>query len=263
MKRSTGLLLLLPLLLLVESSCSGSPSKRHFVEFPRKDGPTVQCFEPSPDVIVKGGKANLELTAKRLETLLRATGGVGLNVERIRQELPADVSSIEVIEFRICAQYGKGVLSKKEYRAFTKQIIPAYKKNPPEKPVLDAGTNASAQLVEACGPSFTTKRPASKFVPNWFSHINRFRKERNTHDMQNLFEGWGSIPVGLTGKDLITEANFTLNCMEQAGELELATLGATGECWGENFENQIIIFAHPALQSLEIEQRSRRLFTSR
>jgi len=248
MKRSTGLLLLLPLLLLVESSCSVSPSQRHLVEFPRKDGPPLQCFEPPPDVIVKGGKANLELTAKRLETLLRATGGVGLNVERIRQELPADVSSIEVIEFRMCAQYGKGVLSTEAYRAFTTQIIPAYKKNPPEKPGYEAGTTASAQLVEACGPSFTTKRLASKFVPNWVSHIKRLRKERNPHDMQNLFEGWGRIPVGLTGKDLITEGTFTLNCMEQAGELKLATLGATGGCWGENFENQMIIFAPPALQ---------------
>jgi hypothetical protein len=75
--------------------------------------------------MVKGEKANLELTAKRLGTLLQLTGGVGLDVERIRQELPADVSSFEVIEFRICAQYGNGVLSKDEYRAFTTQIIPA------------------------------------------------------------------------------------------------------------------------------------------
>ena len=153
------------------------------------------------------------------------------------------------LSFGFALSTGNGVLSKEEYRAFTTQIIPAYKKNPPEKPVLDAGTNASARLVrEACGPSFTTKRLASNFVPNWVSHINRFRKERNPHDMQNLFEGWGRIPVGLTGKDLITEAAFTLNCMEQAGELKLATLGATGGCWGENFENQMIIFAHPALQ---------------
>jgi hypothetical protein len=245
MKRTTGLLLLLPLLLLVESSCSGSPSQRHLVEFPQIDGPPLQCFEPLQAVIVKGEKANLELTANRLETLLRATGGVGLNVERIRQELPADVSSFEVIEFRICAQYGNGVLSKDEYRAFTTQIIPAYKKNPPEKPVLDAGTTASAQQVEACGPSFTTKRLAAKFVPNWVSHINRLRKERNTHDLQNLFEVWGRIPVGLTGKDLIHEATFTLNCMEQAGELKLATLGATGRYWGVNFENQMIIFRNP------------------
>jgi hypothetical protein len=39
MKRTTGLLLLLPLILLVESSCSVSPSQRRLVEFPRKDGP--------------------------------------------------------------------------------------------------------------------------------------------------------------------------------------------------------------------------------
>jgi len=246
MKRTTGLLLLLPLLLLVESSCSGSPSQRHVVEFPQIDGPPLQCFEPLQAVIVKGEKANLELTSKRLGTLLQLTGGVGLDVERIRQELPADVSSFEEIEFRICAQYGNGVLSKKEYHAFTTQIIPAYKKNPPEKPVHDAGTTASAQLlVEACGPSFTTKRPAAKFVPNWVTHINRLHKERNAQDLQFLFEGWGRIPVGLTGKDLINEATFTLNCMVKEGEIWMEKLGTDGRYWGENFENQRIIFGLP------------------
>ena len=252
MKRSTGLLLLLPLLLLVESSCSVSPSQRHLVEFPQIDGPPLQCFEPLQDVIVKGEKANLELTAKRLGTLLQLTGGVGLDVERIRQELPADVSSFEEIEFRICAQYGNGVLSKDEYHAFTTQIIPAYKKNPPEKPVQDAGTTASAQLlVEPCGPSFTTKRPAAKFVPYWVTHINRLREERNAQDLQYLFEGWGPIPVGLMGKDLIYEATFTLNCMVKEGEIWMEKLGTTGRYWGENFENQMIIFGHSPRQYLK------------
>ena len=37
-------------------------------------------------------------------------------------------------------------LVKATISAFTTQIIPAYKKNPPEKPVYDAGTIAAAQL---------------------------------------------------------------------------------------------------------------------
>ena len=152
------------------------------------------------------------------------------------------------LSFGFALSMGMGSCQRKNIAHSPHRLSPHTKRTPQKNLSYDAGTNASAQLVEACGPSFTTKRLASKFVPNWVSHINRLRKERNPHDMQNLFEGWGRIPVGLTGKDLITEATFTLNCMEQAGELKLATLGATGGCWGENFENQMIIFAHPALQ---------------
>ena len=246
MKRTTGLFLLLPLLLLVESSCSGSPSQRHLVEFPQKDGPPLQCFEPPPDVIVKGGKANLELTAKRLGTLLQATGGVGLDVERIRQELPPEVSSFVVVEFRICAEYGNGVLSKEEYHAFTTQIIPAYKKNPPAKTVSTAGAAASAQLVEACGPSFTTKRPAAKFVRDWVSVVRSLPTERNTHDLRNLLGLWVRRRDGTEPKDLIEEATFTLKCMEQAGELKLEMLGTT-TYWGTMFENLGITFEKPLM----------------
>jgi|CXWL01.1.fsa_nt_gi hypothetical protein len=232
MKQHTGLLFLLALLLLLESSCMGLPSQRRSVEFPQKDGPPIQCFEPPPDVIAKSGKANLELTAIRLGTLLRGTGGVGLAIERIRQELPQEVSIFEATEFRICAQYGNGALSKQEYHAFTEQIIPAYKKNPPAK----------TASTSACGPSFTTKRLASEFVPPWKSLVNRLRTERNVHDLQNLIEVNGRIPVGLTGKDLIQEAQFTLSCLAEKGELEMEKLGTTGRYHGEDFENQRIIF---------------------
>jgi hypothetical protein len=89
------------------------------------------------------------------------------------------------------------------------------------------------------------KRRPEAFVPGWLSVLNRLRKERNTYDLQNLFEVWGRIPVCLTGKDLIHEATFTLNCTEKNGELKLETLGITGRYWGENFENQRIIFRIP------------------
>jgi hypothetical protein len=74
------------------------------------------------------------------------------------------------------------------------------------------------------------------------------RKEQKAQDVQFLFEGWGPIPVGLTGKDLIYEATFTLNCMVQKGEIWMEQLGTTGRYWGENFENQMIIFGHSPRQ---------------
>lgn len=250
MKRTTGLILLLPLLSFVVSSCSlGLPSERKPEEFALNDGTKITCYAPPPDVIVKGGKANLELTAKRLGTLLQATGGVGLNVERIRQELPPEVSAFEVIEFRICAQYGNGVLSKEEYHAFTEQILPAYTKNPPAKTVSTAGTTASAQLVEACGPSFTTKRPAAKFVPYWASHVSRLREERNIqhHDLQNLLQVRGRIPVDAAGIDPYEEVNFTLDCLERIGYLKTEKIDPPIMYGGRQIENQRIIFLKPTM----------------
>lgn len=246
MKQSTGLLFLFSLLLLLESSCSGSPSQRALVEFPQKDASPIRCHEPPTDVIVKGGKASLELTAKRLGTLLQGTGGVGLDIERIRQELPPEVSAFEVIEFRICAQYGNGALSKEEYHAFTEQIIPAYTKNPPAKTGSTSGNTTSAQLVDACGPSFTTKRPAAKFVPYWASLVSQLREERNSqyHDLQNFIQIRGRIPVDAAGIDPYEEISFTLDCLEKIGYVRMEktdppimiTLG------GKQVDNQKIVY---------------------
>ena len=243
MKRTTGLLLLLSLLLLVVSSCLGLPSQRHLVEFPRKDGPPIQCYEPPPDVIAKGGRANTELMAEKFGTFLKGTGGVGLDVERIRQELPADVSAFEVFEFRICAQYGNGVLSKEEYHAFTTQIIPAYEKNPPKKPVPNAGVGATTSLVETCGPSFSTKRPAAIFVSYWHSQIFNLRDNRNesSRDLQNLMEVRGRTPVGEAGIDPHPEIIFTLSCMEKMGYLKMEKFDPP-RVYGMGHENLRIIF---------------------
>lgn len=250
MKPTTGLLLLLPLLALVMSSCSmGLPSERKFEEFVLSDGTKIKCPVPPPDVIVKGGKANLELTSKRLGTLLQSTGGVGLDVERIRQELPPEVSSFREVEFLICAQYGNRVLSKQEYRAFTEQIIPAYTKNPPARIVYTAGTPASAQLVEACGPSFTTKRPAAKFVPYWASNVNRLREERNIqyHDLENLLQVRGRIPVEMGMINPYEELNFTLDCLERIGYLKTEKIDPPRMIGGGLVENRRIIFLKPSM----------------
>ena len=118
------------------------------------------------------------------------------------------------------------------------------------KTCLRRGTGGAAQLlVEACGPSFTTKRPRGKIFPNSITPWTDHTSERNAKDLQYLFEGWGSIPVGLTGKDLINEATFTLNCMVGGRrDIEMEKLGTTGSYWGENFENQMINFGHPPRQ---------------
>ena len=247
MQQATGLLLLL--LSVTASSCSlDSPSHRRPVDFPLNDGTKVTCYEPPPDVIVKGGKANAELTAARLGNVLQAKGGVELDIERIRQELPPEVSTFEVVEFRICAQHGNGVLSKQEYRTFTEQIIPAYMKNPPSKTVSNASTTTSAPLVETCGPSFTTKRPAAKFVSYWASQVNRLREERNVqhHNLQNLMQVRGRTPVAEAGINPFEEINFTLDCLERIGYLKTEKIDPPNNMIpGTVVENRRIIFLTP------------------
>jgi pimeloyl-ACP methyl ester carboxylesterase len=130
--------------------------------------------------------------------------------------------------------------------AIALQTLPRITKTSPENPDSDTGAVAPTHPAETCEqPLSTLKRRPEAFVPGWLSVLNRLRKERNTYDLQNLFEIWGRIPVGLTGKDLIHEATFTLNCTEKRGELRMETLGTTGRYWGENFENQKIIFTNP------------------
>lgn len=127
MKQITRLLLVLTLFLLLEISCS-SPSKRPTYEFTLKDGTPVRCVEPPPDVIATGVNVNAEVAARKIGTILKGTGGIGVDIERIRQELPSDVSAFDLVEFKICIQYGNQVLSKEEYRSFTDRILPAIKK---------------------------------------------------------------------------------------------------------------------------------------
>lgn len=100
-------------------------------------------------------------------------------------------------------------------------------------------------VEKPCDQSITglTRRP-EEFRPEWRSFLKSY-KHGDTHDLLSLFKFRGRIPVGLTGKDLIHEALFTLTCMEQNGELTMKKLGGTSTYWGENFENQMIIFRHP------------------
>ena len=250
MNRTTGLFWLLPLLLLLESSCSLSPSERKPLEHTWKDGPQPICIAPPADVMVKGVNANADLAAAKIGTLLKGTGGVSIDIDRIRREVPEDVAAFEVVDYRLCLQYGNQVISKEEYLSFTKQVLPAIKKHSPGNPISSVGTAFQPSLLTTCQESIVgIKRQPKIFVPAWRSVLERLHDERITYDLRNLFEVWGRIPVGLTGKDLIHEAIYTLNCLEKTGELRLEKLNTTSTYWGENFENQNIAFVAPSISN--------------
>ena len=196
--------------------------------------------------MVKGATANADLAAANIGTLLKGTGGVSVDIERIRQEVPKDVAAFEVIDYRLCIQYGNRVLSKEEYLSFTKQILPAIKQQTPENPIAKVPGVAQPSLLATCHQSISglTRQP-KVFVPAWRSVLEQLRNERTTYDLLNLFKVWGRIPVGLTPKDLIQEATYTLNCLAEEGQLKIEKLGVTSRYWGEDFENQTITFLNP------------------
>ncbi len=246
MNRTTGLFLLLPIFLLLESSCS-SPSERKPLEHTWKDGPQPICIAPPADVMARGVNANADFAAAKIGTLLKGTGGVSIDIDRIRREVPEDVAAFEVVDYRLCLQYGNQVISKEEYLSFTKEVLPAIKKHSPENPISSVVTAFQPSLLTTCQESIAgLKRQPKIFVPAWRSVLERLHNERIIYDLRNLFEVWGRIPVGLTGKDLIHEAIYTLNCLEKTGELRLEKLNTTSTYWGENFENQSIAFVAPA-----------------
>jgi hypothetical protein len=119
--------------------------------------------------------------------------------------------------------------------------------NPPVMPPTPPETKKQ-EVEKPCDQSLAgLKRPPEVFVPTWRSVVKSLPNNRLILDLQNLFEVWGRIPIGLTGKDLINEATFTLNCMEQKGELRMEKLGTPGRYWAENFENKMIIFLKPKI----------------
>ncbi len=65
MNRTTGLFLLLPIFLLLESSCS-SPSERKPLEHTWKDGPQPICIAPPADVMARGVNANADFAAAKI-----------------------------------------------------------------------------------------------------------------------------------------------------------------------------------------------------
>lgn len=126
-----------------------------------------------------------------------------------------------------------------------KESSTQFRVNPPVPPLAQPEMKQPA-AEKPCEQSLVgLKRPPEVFLPSWRSVVNSLRKNRLIHDLQNLFEVWGRIPSGLTGKDLIQEATFTLNCMGDRGELRMEQLGTTGRYWGEDFKNQMIVFRNP------------------
>jgi hypothetical protein len=91
-------------------------------------------------------------------------------------------------------------------------------------------------------PITQLKRKVEVLVPQWRAAIERMKAERNIHDLLNLFEIWGRIPVGLTGGQLVAEARYTVDCLAASGHVETETSTKPGYYWGVSFDNILMKF---------------------
>lgn len=91
--------------------------------FVRPDNVTVKCIEPPADVILKSGDAKVNAAVKGIGELIKAESTMKVEVQKIR-ELSAGVNNFEVIEFRLCTQYGNGVLTPQQFQRIQDEILP-------------------------------------------------------------------------------------------------------------------------------------------
>lgn len=121
-------------------------------------------------------------------------------------------------------------------------------KNQPIKTDSITGAATSDSLVETCGPSFSTTRPAKKFVRYWASVVDRLREDRNPqyYDLQNLMQIRGRVPVEQGTINPYEEVNFTLDCFERIGYLKVEKFDPPKMLEGAGLvENRKIIFLKP------------------
>ena len=103
-------------------------SDRHVQEFIRStDQKKVPCPEPPSEAITKDVHIKLEATIEQIIGTakgVKGSGGLQFDAEKIVRELPSAVRAFEVIDYRICAAYAKGILTEDEYKAILTRIIP-------------------------------------------------------------------------------------------------------------------------------------------
>jgi hypothetical protein len=126
---SPGTTAVLAIWILVTVSCALEPQERKSVVF---DGPNgkVECLEPPREILNKESTVQTEVAVKNLGTLAKGSAGLKIDPARVRQELKPGVANWEVIDYRICAQYARGVLAREDYRTFTKEILPVLQEGP-------------------------------------------------------------------------------------------------------------------------------------
>ena len=125
------------------------------------------------------------------------------------------------------------------FRCAQDAVNPAMSEVPAGKDVPNVAKTLRSAPAYHCNakPIAPLKRKPEVFVSQWRAAIESMKAERNIHDLQNLFEIWGRIPVGLTGEQLVAEARYTVDCLTASGHVETESSTKPGQYWGVQFDN--------------------------
>jgi len=119
-------------------SCPG-PSSRNIVQIERPDGTKVKCVEPSPAVFTSSVKAKADASIPKIKEILKGEVAYEQKVERIRNEMEG-LYSIEVLHYRLCIDYGNGILDESSYKSFFEKILPLLKQSVNIEPLVEHGS---------------------------------------------------------------------------------------------------------------------------
>lgn len=125
------------------------------------------------------------------------------------------------------------------FRCAQDAVNPAVSEELASKDGLNTTETLRAAPAYQCSakPIAPLKRKPEVFVSQWRAAIESMKAERNVYDLQNLFEIWGRIPVGLTGEQLVAEARYTVDCLAASGHLETEFSTKPGQYWRVQFDN--------------------------
>jgi hypothetical protein len=78
--------------------------------------------------MAKSAKGEVDLAVKELGQVVKGAAGMTVSPERIR-EISKNVNDFEVLDFRLCQQYGNGALTEQEYKILLQELIPGASSN--------------------------------------------------------------------------------------------------------------------------------------
>lgn len=110
------------------AACSAKPSQRPAVVLNGPNG-KITCFEPPPDVMTAEAKAAVNANISKVVDVLKVESNTSTTYSRIRQEVP-NLQATEALEFRLCTEYGNGIISKDQYHNFL-SVLPLLKSGQP------------------------------------------------------------------------------------------------------------------------------------
>lgn len=100
-------------------------SSRDIERFVRStDQKPVSCVKPPPEDIPKDINVKLDVAVESIVGIAKGSAGFQFDAEKIVRDLPANLHTFEIVEFRICVAYVNGILTENEYKTSLDKIIP-------------------------------------------------------------------------------------------------------------------------------------------